>query len=287
MQLTKNFDRTRFSSSVISNAVDMVAALDSDREESDRIRGTTDGSFTYTPTPVEYALSFGHLSVSNGHETWAYDNIHEWYAAYDRPSSNADLYYESPWYALTVNVGERGTRLTVTAPDSASVEKLMRCFNVAEAESRVSEEAAPIVPEKPVTVFIGHGRNTDWRDVKDHLHDSHNYPIQTFELDARSGQSIRRIMENMLSSSSFALLILTGEDGTSDGDVRARQNVVHELGLFQGKLGFDRAIAVVEEGVEVFSNLDGVQQIRYDRGNVRSTYGEILATLRREFGDRR
>jgi predicted nucleotide-binding protein len=91
----------------------------------------------------------------------------------------------------------------------------------------------------------------------------------------------------MLGSSTFALLVMTAEDETADGDARARQNVVHEAGLFQGKLGFNRAIAVVENGVEVFSNLDGVQQIRYDKGNVRSTFGEILATLRREFGDRR
>lgn len=53
---------------------------------------------------------------------------------------------------------------------------------------------------------------------------------------------------------------------------RARQNVVHEAGLFQGRLGFNRAIAVVDNGVEVFSNLDGVQQIRYDKGNVKSTW---------------
>jgi predicted nucleotide-binding protein len=80
---------------------------------------------------------------------------------------------------------------------------------------------------------------------------------------------------------------MTAEDESAEGDARARQNVVHEAGLFQGKLGFNRAIAVVESGVEVFSNLDGVQQIRYDKGNVKATFGEILATLRREFGDRR
>jgi predicted nucleotide-binding protein len=57
------------------------------------------------------------------------------------------------------------------------------------------------------------------------------------------------------------------------------------MGLFQGKLGFSRAIAVVEEGVELFSNLDGIQQVRFPPGQIRATFGEILGTLRREFGN--
>jgi predicted nucleotide-binding protein len=79
---------------------------------------------------------------------------------------------------------------------------------------------------------------------------------------------------------------MTAEDETVEGEFRARQNVVHEIGLFQGKLGFSRAIVLVEDGVELFSNLQGVQQIRYSKGNIRETYGDVLATLRREFGVR-
>ena len=66
-----------------------------------------------------------------------------------------------------------------------------------------------------------------------------------------------------------------------------RQNVVHEAGLLQGRLGFNRAIALVEDGIEAFSNIDGVQQIRFERGNIRSTFGDVLATLKREFGNNR
>jgi predicted nucleotide-binding protein len=71
----------------------------------------------------------------------------------------------------------------------------------------------------------------------------------------------------------------------SSGDLRARQNVIHELGLFQGKLGFPRAIAIVEEGIETLSNLDDVQQLRFSKGNIAEIYGDVIATLRREFGD--
>jgi hypothetical protein len=33
-----------------------------------------------------------------------------------------------------------------------------------------------------------------------------------------------------------------------------------------------------------FSNLEGIQQIRFDRNNIRAAFGEVLATIRREFG---
>lgn len=88
----------------------------------------------------------------------------------------------------------------------------------------------------------------------------------------------------MLTQASFAVLVLTGEDATGDHQMRARQNVVHEVGLFQGKLGFARAIVLLEEGVEDFSNVSGIHQIRFSKGGIRETYGDVLATLRREFG---
>jgi predicted nucleotide-binding protein len=42
-------------------------------------------------------------------------------------------------------------------------------------------------------------------------------------------------------------------------------NVVHEAGLFQGRLGFTRAIIMLEEGCEEFSNIEGLGQLRLNR----------------------
>jgi len=35
---------------------------------------------------------------------------------------------------------------------------------------------------------------------------------------------------------------MTAEDATSEGNIRVRQNVIHEAGLFQWRLGFDKFI---------------------------------------------
>ena len=76
---------------------------------------------------------------------------------------------------------------------------------------------------------------------------------------------------------------MTGEDTQNDGTLRARQNVVHETGLFQGRLGFSRGIVLLESGAEEFSNLYGIQQIRFAKGSIRETFGDVLANIKREF----
>ena len=120
-------------------------------------------------------------------------------------------------------------------------------------------------------------------DLKDHLTDKHGYKIEAYETGARARHTIRNILDEMSSKISFALFVMTGEDKDEKGNLRARQNVIHEVGLFQGKLGFSRAIVLLETNTEEFSNLHGIQQIRYSKGNIKETFGEVLATLKREF----
>jgi predicted nucleotide-binding protein len=76
---------------------------------------------------------------------------------------------------------------------------------------------------------------------------------------------------------------MTGEDEDADGKLNARPNVVHEIGLFQGRLGFNKAIVLLENGTEESSNINGIQQLRFSKGNIKEVFGDILATLKREF----
>ncbi len=87
----------------------------------------------------------------------------------------------------------------------------------------------------------------------------------------------------MLEKSSIAFLVMTAEDEDSAGKMHARENVIHELGLFQGRLGFPRAIALIEESTNEFSNIHGIQQIRFSKGNIKESFGDVVATIKREF----
>ncbi len=59
-------------------------------------------------------------------------------------------------------------------------------------------------------------------------------------------------------------------------------NVIHEVGLFQGRLGFTKAIVLLEEGCEEFSNIEGLGQIRFPKGNIAAKFEEIRQVLERE-----
>jgi len=39
----------------------------------------------------------------------------------------------------------------------------------------------------------------------------------------------------------------------------------------------------MEEGIEEFSNIGGVQQLRFGKGNIKEIFGDVLATIRCEF----
>ena len=86
----------------------------------------------------------------------------------------------------------------------------------------------------------------------------------------------------MLEQSRFAFLLMTAEDENTDGKLQARMNVIHEVGLFQGRLGFERAIVILEEGCEEFSNIQGLGQIRFPKENISASFQEIREVLERE-----
>jgi predicted nucleotide-binding protein len=131
-------------------------------------------------------------------------------------------------------------------------------------------------------VFIGHGRSHIWKELKDFIEERQALPWDEFNRVPVAGiTNIARLSE-MLDSAAIAFLIMTGEDEQADGNLYARMNVVHEAGLFQGRLGFTRAIVLLEDGCQEFSNIHGLGQIRFPRGNIKAAFEEIRQVLERE-----
>jgi len=93
--------------------------------------------------------------------------------------------------------------------------------------------------------------------------------------------NIARLSE-MLDEAAIAFIVMTAEDEQVDGKMHARLNVIHEAGLFQGKLGFTKAIVLREDGCEEFSNIQGLGQIPFPKGNIKAVFEEIRRVLERE-----
>jgi len=131
-------------------------------------------------------------------------------------------------------------------------------------------------------VFIGHGRSHVWKELKDFIQDRLHLPWDEFNRVPAAGLTNTLRLSQMLDDAAIAFLILTGEDETTDNKIHARMNVVHEVGLFQGRLGFEKAIVLLEEDCEEFSNIHGLVQIKFPKGKISAVFEEIRRVVERE-----
>ncbi len=218
------------------------------------------------------------LSISDGDTTWKFDAVDEFYAAYNS-AENFEFNHmvENGRFRVVPGYANSSVSVDVALDSRPDIEAVFQVFEDNLDSSKI------VVESEPVKVFFGHGQDSQWRDLKDHLHEKHGFEVVAYEIGPRAGLSVKEVLNEMLNKSSFALLVLTGEDQDADGKMHARENVIHELGLFQGRLGFTRAVALVERDTEEFSNILGINQIRFSKGNIRESFGDVLATIKREF----
>lgn len=136
--------------------------------------------------------------------------------------------------------------------------------------------------QKAEKVFIGHGRSPIWRELKDFLQDRLGLSWEEFNRESTAGVATIARLQHMLDQACFAFLVMTAEDKHEDASLHARENVIHEVGLFQGRLGFSKAIVLLEEGCAEFSNIVGLGQIRFPAGGISAKFEEIRRVLERE-----
>ena len=175
---------------------------------------------------------------------------------------------------------------------TAEIIAIRHAFDLCRATADIGKKAGSHLERKSrrkiaagrigTNVFIGHGRSSEWRKLKDFIQDRLQLPWDEFNRVPVAGiTNIARLSE-MLDATAIALLVLTAEDEMADGEVQARMNVVHEAGLFQGRLGFTKAILLLEEGCSEFSNVQGLGQIRFPKDNIVACFEEIRRVLERE-----
>jgi predicted nucleotide-binding protein len=227
------------------------------------------------------------ISIKSNGEKWDLGSIDEFFIEYPT-AEKYRLDHIIGSNRIIISGDEVETYIFVQSLERNLIIAVFEVFETNLDKGRIEVESPQIEisdSKEPLKIFIGHGRNSQWLDLKNHLHDSHGFEIEAYEIGSRAGLHIKEILESMLDNSSFALLVLTGEDLDAEGELHARENVIHELGLFQGRLGFKRAIALLENDTNEFSNICGIHQIRFSKDNIKETYGEILATIKREFGE--
>lgn len=191
----------------------------------------------------------------------------------------------------TIVLGQ-GTQLPPHIAIKAQYRAIEHSFAICRAAADIARKGASHLERKSrrsaresrvgTNVFIGHGRAGAWRELKDFIQDRVRLPWDEFNRVPVAGVTNVARLSEMLDASAIAFLVMTAEDEMADGTLQARMNVIHEAGLFQGRLGFSRAIVMLEDGCTEFSNVAGLGQIRFPRGNIAAAFEDVRRVLERE-----
>lgn len=163
------------------------------------------------------------------------------------------------------------------------LEQLARDLDQAFEIRANSELAQPVRAARAAEakcVFISHGRSKDWYELQAYI--QKDIGLATIELaqEANAGQTIIEKLEANAAACDSAVIVMTGDDFDSEGQARARENVMHEIGFFQAKYGRARVCLLHEEGVSIPTNLSGVVYVPFPKGNVGAAFGVLVRELK-------
>lgn len=145
--------------------------------------------------------------------------------------------------------------------------------------STLNAKNTSIAP-RPRKVFISHGQKEDWRKVQEYIEKVEEIPTMELAQQANRGRTIFQKLIDESDQCSFAVIVMTGDDLTVDEQVRARENVIHEIGYFQGKYGPDRVCLLHEAGVNIPSNIHGLVYIPFPKDGIEAALGGLTRELK-------
>lgn len=187
-------------------------------------------------------------------------------------SSPVGMFYDG-WYIATFHwkdVEEKVQDRRNTAGFARAVGALKAIVKSRPAPRQLSTREAFAEATRGSDIFLIHGHDTGAREGVARFIESLGLKICILHEMENQGKTIIEKFEHY-SNVGFAVALLTSDDlggskKTPEQKLpRARQNVVFEFGYFIGKLGRSRVCALVDDGVEKPSDLDGIVYIPLDR----------------------
>jgi predicted nucleotide-binding protein len=134
--------------------------------------------------------------------------------------------------------------------------------------------------EAPRRAFITHGRSNDWRVVQPFI--EKDVGLETLELaqEPNLGRTIIEKLEDNAARCDSAVIVMTGDDVANGNESRVRENVMHEIGFFQGRYGRQAVILLHEEGVNTPTNLGGIVYIPFPKGSIEAGFHVLERELK-------
>ena len=124
------------------------------------------------------------------------------------------------------------------------------------------------IPFKKPNIFLVHGHNEDLKNTVARSLEKLNFKIFALNEQTNTGKTIIEKIERYGKEVNFAVVSMTPDDegrkkGKEDLNLRARQNVIFELGYFIGRLGRAKVVVLFSPEIDIpeISDLSGVLYI--------------------------
>jgi len=181
-----------------------------------------------------------------------------------------------------INVFEDGSSDVITWQHQSSVRRAANFLDKAIVACEHLPSDDPILSvsvgtssdvTKPLqeAIFLVHGRSTSTQQaVARFLGNITDAEVVILDEQASRGMTLIEKFEAHADRARFAVVLLDGDDvgglaeDTPNLKIRARQNVIFELGYFFGKLGRDCVCVLYADGVERPSDVDGLVYVLLD-----------------------
>jgi len=156
------------------------------------------------------------------------------------------------------------TVFLVHGEDDVTNESITKKLELIPEKVIISDTQERYEPETSDTVFVVHGHDDEAKVSVAIFIEKLGLKAVILHEQPNAGQTIIEKLERNAAISGYAVVILTSDDigaSTEDPDdakLRARQNVIFELGYFCGALGRARVSVLAKEGVEILSDYLGV-----------------------------
>ena len=147
-------------------------------------------------------------------------------------------------------------------------------------EIRANSELEQPKQEAPRRVFITHGHSDDWRRVQPFIEKDVGVLTSELAQEPNQGRTIIEKLDDNAARCDSAVIVMTGDDVTNEDKARVRENVMHEIGFFQGRYGRRFVVLLYEEDVNIPTNLSGVVYIPFAKSNIEGGFHVLQRELK-------
>ncbi|HEV7780756.1 MAG TPA: nucleotide-binding protein [Chitinophagaceae bacterium] len=134
-------------------------------------------------------------------------------------------------------------------------------------------------------IFIIHGHDQDnVEKLQNMLYSFNLEPIVLGQHYSFEAPTIIEKFEKIGARCKYAIALCTPDDLINKDDKiysQPRPNVLYEIGWFCARLGRKRVLIFVKDGTDIFSDFQGVIQVRF-KGNVKECYESLHKALRNQ-----